>query len=211
MTESKSAGGAHDSQTSLKAQHSSHHSHRRGNSSYDEIEGEGVTYSLEGIELGSDEEETSRNASASSGSVHSEEEEEGSNEYSYSGSGSSSGSGVCPSGQHWSYSSSSLSKSASSMTLGKAVASFDACAALEEQSADAVTKSEIRKCHGIEAEEGEAEHDGNDEEESHQKEAPDLNFIATYEEYLDHYVTSKDLYYFESDDVARTITTLGFR
>jgi hypothetical protein len=40
---------------------------------------------------------------------------------------------------------------------------------------------------------------------------PDYNYIQTYEDYLDHYVTWKDLYYFESEEIARTITTLGFR
>jgi hypothetical protein len=49
------------------------------------------------------------------------------------------------------------------------------------------------------------------EEDTNFRGSPDYNYIQTYEDYLDHYVTWRDLYYFESDEIARTITTLGFR
>lgn len=41
--------------------------------------------------------------------------------------------------------------------------------------------------------------------------AIDFESILTYEDYLDHYVTSSDVFYFDSEETARTIVSLGFR
>jgi len=127
------------------------------------------------------------------------------------GSGSSGSGGsrsedpLCPSGEYDSSSSEDLAPSVSSMTMNIPEPEVNACAALEDMGG-ILTKAAIRKCHGLDDED-----ESDVEEESTQKDAPDFNFMTSYEEYLDHYVTSKDLYYFGSDDVARTITTLGFR
>ena len=43
------------------------------------------------------------------------------------------------------------------------------------------------------------------------REAPDFESLETYDDYLDHYVSWKDLMYFESDEIARIIIKLGFR
>jgi hypothetical protein len=40
---------------------------------------------------------------------------------------------------------------------------------------------------------------------------PNFEKLQTYEDYLDFYVTWKDLFYLKSDETARTIVTLGYR